>query len=374
MKTVLCYGDSNTYGYNPSDGLRYPKDIRWTGRLQKLLGSEYNVIEEGCNGRTTCFDDPKEPWKNGLPYLRPCLNTHKPVDIVILMLGSNDLKTFFHASAKEIADGAATLIDVIREFTQEKQGFVPRIILVSPPEIGEGITSSPFCDHFKEDAITRSREFETYFGAVAQDKACEIFYSARYLQASKEDSLHLSPEAHKIMAKQLVKIIRNVDNIILIGMPTSGKSTVGVIAAKILGMDFLDTDIVIQKREGSKLSEIIANKGVDAFIECEEQALLSLDVHGTVIATGGSAVYSKAGMKQLAAGSRIVYLQVEKEEWYRRLDDVRERGVVLRDGETMDQMYDARAKLYEEYADVTVSEKGSTLEDTVRKVLDAVKE
>ena len=86
MTTILCYGDSNTYGYNPVNGLRYPKDVRWTGVLQKLLGEQYAVIEEGCNGRTTVFEDIAEPWKAGLGYLKPCLNTHKPIDFVIMML------------------------------------------------------------------------------------------------------------------------------------------------------------------------------------------------------------------------------------------------------------------------------------------------
>ena len=120
MTTILCYGDSNTYGYNPVNGLRYPKDVRWTGVLQKLLGEQYAVIEEGCNGRTTVFEDIAEPWKAGLGYLKPCLNTHKPIDFVIMMLGSNDLKRMFHASAKEIADGAEQLVSIIKEFTKEK--------------------------------------------------------------------------------------------------------------------------------------------------------------------------------------------------------------------------------------------------------------
>ena len=140
-KTILCYGDSNTYGYNPLNGLRYAKGIRWTGCLQEMLGEEYSIIEEGCNGRTTVFDDPLEGWKNGLDYLRPCLNSHKPIDIVILMLGSNDLKTTFGATAKEIADGVEILVDVIKTFSMEKQGFEPVIILLSPPEIGDGILS-----------------------------------------------------------------------------------------------------------------------------------------------------------------------------------------------------------------------------------------
>lgn len=102
MTTILCYGDSNTYGYNPVNGLRYPKDVRWTGVLQKLLGEQYAVIEEGCNGRTTVFEDIAEPWKAGLGYLKPCLNTHKPIDFVIMMLGSNDLKECFTHQQKRL--------------------------------------------------------------------------------------------------------------------------------------------------------------------------------------------------------------------------------------------------------------------------------
>ncbi|MCR5291299.1 MAG: acylhydrolase, partial [Eubacterium sp.] len=157
MTTVLCFGDSNTYGYNPSNGFRYPENVRWTGRLRKLLGSDYVVVEEGCNGRTTVFDDPVEGWKNGRGYLKPCLNSHKPVDIVIMMLGSNDMKETFHASPEDIARGAETLVRDIIDFTGEKQGFVPKIILVSPPHIGEGISSSPFYGNFLENAIDRSK-------------------------------------------------------------------------------------------------------------------------------------------------------------------------------------------------------------------------
>ncbi len=205
--TVLCYGDSNTYGYNPANGMRYPEDVRWTGRLQKLLGEEYRVIEEGCNGRTTVFDDPIEGWKNGLGYLRPCLNTHKPVDFVILMLGSNDLKEVFHAAPEEIADGAGTLVQVIQEFTKAKQGFVPKIILVSPPEIGKGIRNSNFYGSFYENAIERSREFSRWYRKTAEKYGCIFFDAAKYIKPSVEDSLHLSPEAHRELAEQLYKVL-----------------------------------------------------------------------------------------------------------------------------------------------------------------------
>ena len=209
MATVLCFGDSYTYGYNPVNGQRYAEDIRWTARLQDLLGKEYKVIEEGCNGRTTVFDDPREDWKKGLPYLRPCLNTHKPVDIVILMLGTNDLKEWFHASAAMIAEGASQLVDVIKDFTKIKQGFVPRIILMAPPEIGEKIKDSPFYGNFREDAISRSREFSKLYEKVAKEKGCVFVNAAEYAKASDEDSVHLTPLGHKNLADVLAFIILN---------------------------------------------------------------------------------------------------------------------------------------------------------------------
>lgn len=175
MKTVMCYGDSNTFGYDPTNGMRYPRAIRWTGVLQKLLGENYQVISEGCNGRTTIYDDPLEGWKNGLDYLKPCLNSHKPLDWVVMMLGSNDLKTCFHASAEAIAKGASILVDTIQTFTAEKQGFVPKILLLSPPEIGPAISESPFRFAFDESAITRSKAFAPAFQKIAEAKKMLLF-------------------------------------------------------------------------------------------------------------------------------------------------------------------------------------------------------
>lgn len=207
IKTILCYGDSNTYGYNPMDGSRYPMDVRWTGRLQILLGDEYRIIEEGCNGRTTIYDDPMEKWKNGFTYLRPCLNSHKPLDYVLLMLGSNDLKTFFQVSAQEIAAGAECLVKEIYAFMQEKGCPVPKIILVSPPEIGEMITSGPFHGHYSEEAIQKSREFPKYYKQVAERQNCIYMNAAEYAEPSPVDSLHLEPEAHARLAKALSEVV-----------------------------------------------------------------------------------------------------------------------------------------------------------------------
>jgi len=210
MKTILCYGDSNTYGYDPSNGLRYPKSVRWTGVLAELLGPDYAVVEEGCNGRTTVFDDPLEGWKNGLDYLKPCLNSHKPVDLVILMLGSNDLKDCFHASAAQIADGAGVLVKTMQAFTQLKQGYVPEILLVSPPRIGPDILRSPFSYAFDETAVERSRLFAQEYGRVAAECGCAFFDAAPLAPPSELDSLHLMPQAHRALAEGLADAARTL--------------------------------------------------------------------------------------------------------------------------------------------------------------------
>lgn len=162
-------------------------------------------------------------------------------------------------------------------------------------------------------------------------------------------------------------------NIILIGMPTSGKSTVGVILAKVLGKDFIDSDILIQKREGAALSEIIENKGIDGFLKCEEQALLNINVSDTVIATGGSAVYSEAAMKYLSEEAVVIYLKIRREDLKKRLKSIKERGVVMRPGESLEEMYAVRSELYERYADITVEEEGASVEDTVNAAVEALR-
>ncbi len=211
IKTVLCYGDSNTYGYCPADGNRYAKEERWTGILQKKLGKGYQVAEEGCNGRTTVFEDPAEPWKTGKFYLKPCLNTHKPIDTVILMLGSNDLKKNYQAGAAQIADGAGALVDEIRSFLKKKQGFAPQIILVSPPEVSKAILDSPFRDAFDETAVARSKAFPKEYQRVAKEKDCMFFNAALYAPPSGIDGLHLSVDGHRKLADGLYQLLMQAE-------------------------------------------------------------------------------------------------------------------------------------------------------------------
>lgn len=162
------------------------------------------------------------------------------------------------------------------------------------------------------------------------------------------------------------------DNIILVGMPTSGKSTIGVILAKILGYNFLDADIVIQEKENRKLSEIIESEGVDGFIDVENRINTEIEAQKTVIATGGSVVYGKEAMEHYKNIGRVVYLKVSMEVLTKRLKDVKQRGVVMREGQTLVSLYNERSVLYEKYADIVIDEKDHSMEEVVADLLAAL--
>ncbi|MDK2889615.1 MAG: shikimate kinase [Methanoculleus sp.] len=161
-------------------------------------------------------------------------------------------------------------------------------------------------------------------------------------------------------------------NIILIGMPGAGKSTVGVVLAKTLGMQFIDTDILIQERAGKMLQEILDKDGPDAFKRIEEEAILSLHPDRAVVATGGSVVCSPDAMAHLKSGGVAVYLEISYEEMEKRLKNITTRGIVLLPGQSLRGMYDERAPLYARYADLTVACSGGDLESVVRRVIEAL--
>lgn len=158
-------------------------------------------------------------------------------------------------------------------------------------------------------------------------------------------------------------------NIVLIGMPGSGKSTCGVLAAKALLKNFFDTDLLLQNLEGKRLQSIINGNGIEYFNEAEEKAILSLDIRGTVIATGGSVVYSEKAMAHLRSLGKIIYLRLGYEEMEKRIKNITTRGIVLKEGETLLDMYNERAPLYERYADEILNCGGMTVEETVESIV-----
>ena len=163
------------------------------------------------------------------------------------------------------------------------------------------------------------------------------------------------------------------DNVVLIGMPTSGKSTMGVILAKILGYRFLDADIVIQEKEGKKLSQIIEEEGVDGFIEIENRINAGIETEKTVIATGGSVVYGKEAMDHYKNIGKVVYLKVDMDTLTKRLHNAKQRGVVMREGQSLISLYNERSALYEKYADITIEEKDHTMEEVIDITLEALR-
>ena len=165
-----------------------------------------------------------------------------------------------------------------------------------------------------------------------------------------------------------------MENITLIGMPGVGKSTVGVILAKVLGYEFVDSDLLIQKSENLLLREIIARDGQDGFLKIENRVNASIETEKSVIATGGSVVYCAEAMEHLKEFGKVVYLKLEYEVLKIRLGNLRGRGVVLRDGQTLKDLYDERTPLYEKYADIVVDEKNLDVEETLQKILENIAE
>ena len=159
-------------------------------------------------------------------------------------------------------------------------------------------------------------------------------------------------------------------NIVLIGMPGSGKSTVGVVLAKMMGFHFLDCDLVIQEKEGRLLSEIIEKEVCDGFLAVEDRINAGIICDRTVIATGGSAVYGENAMAHLKEIGTVVYLKISYEELKNRLGDLKDRGVAMKEGQTLKDLYEERIALYEKYADVIIDQNGKRIEATAREIRD----
>jgi lysophospholipase L1-like esterase len=203
---ILCYGDSNTWGDPPDSRFnRYPSDIRWTGLLQKELGEDIEVIEEGLCGRTTVLDDPKEEGRNGKTYLTPCLLSHNPIDIVLLMLGTNDLKDRFNFSAKQIAENTEELVEIIIEKSVTKSNMQPKIYLISPIHVNEH-AQTPVVGAI--GAEEKSKQFANYYKEVAARQGCEFIDMAQYAKPSNIDGCHLEPEGHAAIARALIDRIK----------------------------------------------------------------------------------------------------------------------------------------------------------------------
>jgi len=204
---ILCYGDSNTFGSRPDGlGLRYADDERWTGVLQNNLGPDYRVIVEGLPGRTTVWDDPIEPYRNGSDYLTPCLWSHAPLDLVILLLGTNDLKHRFSATAQDIANGAGRLIEMIQLSWAGRDDQAPRVLLLSPAGLGK---LSDLREMFS-GAEVKASLLGRYFQEIAELSGCEFMDLAPIIRSSDLDGIHLDQAGHALLGQAVAEKVKSL--------------------------------------------------------------------------------------------------------------------------------------------------------------------
>lgn len=206
--TVLCYGDSNTYGQTPDRSGRFPANERWTGRLQSTLGDKYYVIEEGLGSRTTDLEFSEKPGRNGKTYFMPCLASHGSLDVVIIMLGTNDLKIEYSRSASEIANSLRGLVADVRQDADWSNRKCPDVILVSPIVINDQAPrfSESYTSYYDNRSAKESMLLAAAVKAVADSEGC-IFLNAADVATPGEDGIHLSPDSNQPLCEMIAHTI-----------------------------------------------------------------------------------------------------------------------------------------------------------------------
>ncbi|MEQ8675327.1 MAG: SGNH/GDSL hydrolase family protein [Aggregatilineales bacterium] len=205
-RAILCYGDSNTWGYQALSAHRLPYHQRWTGVLAGHLGDNYLVIEEGLPGRTTVWDDPIDAYHSGKTYLTPCLASHAPLHMVIILLGTNDLKSRFGLGAYDIALGAGMLAQMAQRSETGPNGTPPDVLLVSPPPLGD--IPEEIAPLF-EGGRDKSIQMVAYYRHVAEQIGCRFMDAGAILTVDPRDGVHWTPAGHAAFAAQMAQHIRD---------------------------------------------------------------------------------------------------------------------------------------------------------------------
>lgn len=212
MKHIVCFGDSNTHGYCAENNGRFDETQRWTCLLQKGLGDDYLVLEEGLSGRTTCFTDPIHEGLNGLDYIYPCLMSHEPVDLLIIMLGTNDTKERFGSSAACIALGLKRLIAKAIATTDCWRDRKPNILVVTPQNIGREYADTEVAQTMGRGCAKKSEELAAQYEQIAKMMGCHYLDANQAVSAgpNQVDFMHLTEDGHRQLAQALLKIIPTI--------------------------------------------------------------------------------------------------------------------------------------------------------------------
>lgn len=213
MKNVMIFGDSNTWGWDPSNDLvsvikRWPDEVRWAGVLQTELGNDYKVIPEGLNGRTTVWDDPIEEYRCGKQHIIPLLDTHAPLDLVIIMIGTNDLKCRYTVTAQDIANGASLILDKTMAQVGAFGPAGPKVLFIAPPPIGH-IENGIFKFMF-EGNQEKSIQMAEFYQGVAESRGVPFFDAGLVAKASAIDGLHLDADSHAALGKAVAAEVKKI--------------------------------------------------------------------------------------------------------------------------------------------------------------------
>lgn len=208
-KTIVCFGDSNTHGYCSETGGRFDDTERYPGRLTQYLGDDYVVREEGLSGRTTVFDDPIFEGLNGLSSIFVTLMSHEPVDLLIIMLGTNDTKERFSCNAENIAKGLERLARKAQSVTDAWRDGKPNILLVAPAPIEDGYATTFVVNEMGKGCAEKSRELAFYYERTAKLTGCHFLDAGKIegIEMHPNDYMHLTKESHDLLAKELAKVI-----------------------------------------------------------------------------------------------------------------------------------------------------------------------
>jgi lysophospholipase L1-like esterase len=206
MKRILCFGDSNTWGHDPVTQDRFDAETRWPRVLGQALGRDYEVIEEGLGGRTTVWDDPIEGYKNGREYLIPCLESHRPLDLVIILLGTNDLKKRFSLSAYDIAQGVGVLVRVAQVSQSGRGGMGPPVLLLAPPPTA---ALTGYAEMF-EGAEEKSQKFAAHYERVAKELGCAYLDTGGVIVSSPLDGIHFEGGEHRKLGKVVAEKVKEL--------------------------------------------------------------------------------------------------------------------------------------------------------------------
>ena len=210
MKNILCFGDSNTWGFIPLTGERLPRELRWTGLLQKALGDDYYVIEAGLNSRTVAFDDPIQPDRNGLKSARMLIMQAQPLDMIIVMLGSNDTKNYLGQNSCSVTKAMDLLLKNISSYYYEEKLPRPAILLAAPIDISDHISSLPTGTEFDEKSVKIIREIRDTYRELALQHDCKYIDAGQYASPSPLDGLHMTTEGHAAFALAVEKKVRQM--------------------------------------------------------------------------------------------------------------------------------------------------------------------